>query len=104
MATDQVDVNRDSLLPQAKVWDAQAQTMANIASQANSMGYSGDSGYFVDAVNAYLAAQQDIVIWCQQGAQEMRSIADALVAAKQQYDSTESTNTQNANNILNALG
>jgi hypothetical protein len=100
MGQPQVDVNRDSLVPQAKVWDAQAQVMGDIANEASSLGYSGNSGYFVDAVNAYNAARQDIALWCQQGQREMMTIADALVDAEQQYGNAESTNTQNAYNAV----
>jgi hypothetical protein len=100
MGTADVSVDRSSLLPQAKVWDAQAQVMAGIASEANSLQYSGQDGPFTDVMRAYNTARDNIVKWTGQGHQEMTSIANALVQAYQRYNTTENTNAQDAYNAV----
>lgn len=89
MSPPDVEVTRGSLLYQENVWRSQAEVMGEISSGAASKQYPGNSGYFVDAVNAYNTACQDINIWCGQGQAEMNNIADALKESCATYDNTE---------------
>lgn len=89
MSSADIEVTHSSLLYQEKVWRDQAQAMGEIAAAAGNDQYSGNAGYFVDAVNAYDTACQDIRIWCGQGRDEMNSIADALKSSYATYKNTE---------------
>lgn len=95
-----VNVQRDSLLQQAKVWDDASESMAKIAAIAESVSYTGDPGrYFEDVMNAYDAARQHISIWCREGQVEMQKIADALVQAYKTYSVTEDASVQQIQSI-----
>lgn len=87
----QVDVVRDSLPQQAKVWDQQSAVMGSLASEAGSTGSSGWDFPFGVAVKAYNTARTDVRTLCGQGQQEMKRIADALVQAYQRYNGNEGT-------------
>jgi hypothetical protein len=121
MGSNDVSVNRDTLIPQAKVWDAQASAMGTIASQAGSMNFSdsasitaaaaasgtaggvtGDAAanIFAGVIDAYNAVSKEIATWCGQGDQEMQAIAQQLVKADQGYDTTENVNSQSAYNAV----
>ena len=94
-----VDVTPDALLQQAKVWEEASHSIGQIASTADGLTYPGNSGYFVDAVNAYDVARQDISIWCHSGQQEMHKIAGALIQATQTYHAAEHSNIQHVQNV-----
>lgn len=89
MSSPEIDVIPSTLLYQEKVWSDQAKVMGGISSQAGSSQVTGNAGYFVDAVNAYNTACQDITIWCGQGQGEMNNIAGALKLSHETYSSTE---------------
>jgi len=94
-----VDVDRAALLPQAKVWDDASASIGQIASTADGATWTGTTGPFTDAIDAYDAARQDVSIWCHQGQQEMQKIADALVKAYQTYDAAENSNIRHIRHI-----
>lgn len=114
----QVDVQRDSLLPQAKVWDNQSTAIGKIASEirGNTIGNAGsivsnaggqviqgagtsqDYPLFSSALSAYGQVCTEFGSLCQQGEKMMESIAQALRKAHQNYNTTEQANVSSAAN------
>jgi hypothetical protein len=114
-----VDVQLDSLLPQARAWDEQSSAMGNIVAEINAsqlsnatsivtsqggevipgVGISEDYPLFSSALSAYKQVSGDISRLCGQGQQMMERIADALTMAHRNYETTEAANIQSANNV-----
>jgi hypothetical protein len=114
-----VDVQLDSLLPQARAWDEQSNAMGNIVAEINAsqasnatsivtgqggevipgVGISGDYPLFSSALSAYKEVSVGIARLCGQGQQMMEKIADALTMAHRNYETTEVANIQSASNV-----
>ena len=114
-----VDVQLDSLLPQARAWDEQSSAMAKIAAEISGsqlsnataivsgqggevipgVGISQDYPLFNSALSAYKQVSAGIDRLCGQGQQMMERIADALTMAHRNYETTEVANIQSANNV-----
>ena len=114
-----VDVQLDSLLPQARAWDEQSDAMGKIVAEINGsqvsnassivssqggevipgVGISGDYPLFNSALSAYKQVSGEIGRLCGQGQQMMEKIADALTEAHRNYEATEAANIQSANNV-----
>jgi hypothetical protein len=114
-----VDVQLDSLLPQARAWDEQSSAMGKIVTEINGsqlanatsivsgqggevipgVGISQDYPLFSSALSAYKQVSAGIDRLCGQGQQMMERIADALTMAHRNYETTEVANIQSANNV-----
>jgi hypothetical protein len=114
-----VDVQLDSLLPQARAWDEQSSAMGHIAAEISGsqlsnatsivssqggevipgVGISEDYPLFSTALNAYKQVSAGIGSLCGQGQQMMERIADALTMAHRNYETTEAANIQSASNV-----
>jgi hypothetical protein len=92
MANAEVDVNRASLLPQARQWDTQARTMFNIAGEAIGLTCSHDAGVLEFFIATYNQACTEVWRLCNQGCLQMDLIGNALVTAHQNYDDAEQAN------------
>lgn len=109
MAPD-VDVNRDSLLTQAKVWDAQSSAMGKILSEIEGTQQSsaarvkcvdqslGDFFIFGDALGTYETVCMEYSRLVGDGQQEMQEIGDALIQSYQNYEKAEQVNARSASN------
>jgi hypothetical protein len=114
-----VDVQLDSLLPQARAWDEQSSAMGKIVTEINGsqvsnatsivagqgaevipgIGISEDYPLFNSALSAYKQVSAGIGTLCGQGQQMMEKIADALAMAHRNYETTEAANIQSADNV-----
>jgi hypothetical protein len=114
-----VDVQVDSLLPQARAWDEQSSAMGKIVTEINAgqvsnatsivtaqgaevipgVGISEDYPLFSSALSAYTQVSGGIARLCGQGQQMMEKIADALTMAHRNYEATELANIQSADNV-----
>ena len=93
-----VDVERNSLLTQAGVWDEQSSAMGQMATEISGSEITGvDSGMFADAVSNYNQVCGQIGNWCTQGSQQMLAIVGALCTAARRYGATEEQITQASN-------
>jgi hypothetical protein len=119
MGTSQVDVQVDSLPQMAKGWDEQAADMTKIVSEIgknqlsdatsivtgyggqnfSGVGISQDYPLFTNALNAYGQVATEYAGLCQQGAQMMEQIGEALMTSYHNYQSTESANVKTVNNV-----
>jgi ABC-type multidrug transport system fused ATPase/permease subunit len=97
----QTDVERNSLLTQAGVWDAQSSAMGQMAQEISSSEITGvDSGMFASGVATYNTVCAEIGTWCSQGQQQMLAIVGALCTAARQYGATEEQISQASNNAF----
>jgi hypothetical protein len=119
MASSQLDVQLDSLLPMAKGWDDQSVNMTKIVGEIGSaqishatsivssyggksfsgVGISEDYPLFSSAFSTYAQVSSQYEKLCQEGAQMMEQIADALHKAYQNYQTAESANVASVNNV-----
>jgi hypothetical protein len=119
MGASQVDVQVDSLPQMAKGWDQQSADMKNIVKTINQnqlsdatsivkgyggqvfsgVGISQDYPLFTNALNAYGQVATEYAGLCQQGAQMMEEIGEALTTSYHNYQSTESANVSTVNNV-----
>jgi hypothetical protein len=115
----QVNVQVDSLLPMAKGWDEQSADMKKIVTEIGQnqlsdatsivtssggmvypgVGISQDYPLFTNALNAYGQVVTEYSGLCQQGAQMMEEISEALTTSYHNYQSTESANVATVNNV-----
>ncbi|MBO0804598.1 MAG: hypothetical protein J2P25_16180 [Nocardiopsaceae bacterium] len=89
MSPPEVNVHRKSLLRQAKEWDTQANAMGGISLKAGSSVWTGTSGLFAPAVDAYNKDCREVSTLCGEGKEEMTRISDALVGSHKNYDDIE---------------
>jgi hypothetical protein len=114
-----VDVQLDSLLPQARAWDEQSSAMGKMVAEINTsqvsnatsmiagqggevipgVGISEDYPLFSSALSAYKQVSAGVAGLCGQGQQMMEKIADALAMAHRNYDATEAANIHSANDV-----
>jgi hypothetical protein len=114
----QISVQRDALLPQAKVWDQESAAMGKIAAEIGDntigqaasivsraggqvipgVGISQDYPLFSSVLSAYGQVCTEFGSLCKQGEQMMAKIAEALTVAYQNYSATEQANASSAAN------
>lgn len=89
MSGGSTDVERNSLLTQAKVWDQQSQAMGSMSQEIAGLRMTTSGWPWDGAVSAYNQVVQEIGGWCGEGQQQMVQIVDALCLAAQRYGATE---------------
>ena len=89
MANGEVSVSRPALLSQAKTWDSDSATMGGISRTAQGDCFTGNPGGFSAAVDPYNSLCSLTSTQCGEGQTAMQKIADALVVAYKNYNSTE---------------
>jgi hypothetical protein len=86
----QTDVQRESLLSQARVWDEQSQAMGAMSQAINHTVINVSFAWvFASAVSAYNQVCKETGTWCDQGSQQMLQIVGALCTAATRYGATE---------------
>lgn len=89
---EQIEYATDALREEAGVWDGQSGEMARIAGMVEGLGLTRlEAGMFQLIVSPYNSVVNQVAARCQEGAQRMSDIADALTGIARDTDETEET-------------
>jgi uncharacterized membrane protein len=90
-----VEVVTDALRAEATTWDAQATTIAGVASWVSGQTLQGAAvGVFFAMGDTYEAVRSQIATWCAHGSTNMAAIAAELRRNATAYESTDVDVTQ----------
>jgi hypothetical protein len=99
-ASGELKVITDAMRHAAGIWDQQASAIGSISGKVEGMSLGRfEAGVFQLIVSPYDGVVTQVAGRCQEGQHNMQAIAVALDNSANNYDTTEQTNTADANSV-----